>query len=101
MGTRRDRQRIWFERWIMEGYSIRQLVAHSSYSRSTIRRIISYWLNRAPQEKVDLRPFKYLVIDGTYLVKRRTVLVGIADPVAKRLVAGCYGLKEGEARMRE
>lgn len=101
MGTRRDRQRIWFERWIMEGYSIRQLVAHSSYSRSTIRRIISYWLNRVPQEEVDLRRFKYLVIDGTYLVKRRTVLVGIADPVAKRLVAGCYGLKEGEARMRE
>lgn len=99
--TRRERQKIWFERWITEGYTIRQLVIHSGYSQSTIRRIISYWLNRAPQESVDLTRFKYLVLDGTYLIKRRLVLVGLADPVVKSLVTGCYGLKEGESRMRE
>jgi hypothetical protein len=98
---RRDRQRIWFERWIVEGYSVRQLVAQSGYSRSTIRRIIGYWLDRSPRRQDDLGRFKYLVIDGTYLVKRQIVVVGIADPVAKYLVAGSYGLKEGEARMRD
>lgn len=98
---RRDRQRIWFERWIVEGYSVRQLVVQSGYSGSTIRRIISYWLDRSPRGQDDLGRFKYLVIDGTYLVKRQIVVVGIADPVAKFLVAGSYGLKEGEARMRD
>lgn len=98
---RRDRQRIWFERWIKEGYTIQQLVSHSGYSESTVRRIIAYWLNHPPPALNDLSSFKYLVIDGTYLVKRRIVVVGIADPVAKRLVAGCYGLKEGEARMSD
>ena len=100
MPIRRDRQRIWFERWIREGYTIRQLVGHSGYSESTVRRIITYWLDHPPPVSTDLSEFKYLVIDGTYLVKRRIVVVGIADPVAKCLVAGCYGLKEGEARMK-
>lgn len=101
LSYRRDRQRIWFERWIVEGYSVRQLVVQSGYSRNTIQRIISYWLSRPPQISTDLRVFKHLVIDGTYLLKRRTAVVGIADPVCKCLVVGCYGLKEGEARMQE
>ena len=73
----------------------------SGYSRSTVRRIISYWLQRTPHESIDLTRFKYLVLDGTYLIKRHIVLVGLADPVAKCLVTGCYGLKEGESRMRD
>lgn len=101
LSLRRNRQRIWFERWITEGYTIRQLVIQSGYSRNTIRRIISFWLDHPPAPSVDLNGFKYLAIDGTYLVKRRIVIVGIADPVARRLVAGSYGLKEGEARMRD
>ena len=85
----------------MEGYTIRQLAIQSGYSRSTISRIINYWLDRTPKESVDLSRFKYLVLDGTYLIKRRIVVVGLADPVARSLVTGCYGLKEGEARMRD
>jgi len=76
-------------------------MAHSGYSQSTVRRIITYWLDRPPKTSVDLTRFKYLVLDGTYLIKRRIVVVGLADPVAKSLVAGSYGLKEGEARMRD
>lgn len=101
MPTRRDRQRIWFERWITEGYSIRQLAKQSGYSPSTIRRIIEYWLARPPHLSGDLSKFKHLVIDGTYLLKRRTTVVGIADTVWRCLVVGSYGLKEGERRMQE
>jgi len=101
MPTRRDRQRIWFERWITEGYSIRQLANQSGYSPRTIRRIIEYWLRHPPRLSIDLSKFKHLVIDGTYLLKRRTAVVGIADTVWRRLVVGSYGLKEGERRMQE
>jgi len=92
---------VWFERWIIEGYSIRQLVQQSGYSRATIQRIIHFWLQRPPDAQEDLTQFKHLVIDGTYLLKRRTAVVGIADPNCRRLVVGMFGLKEGEARMQE
>jgi len=99
MPAKRDRQRVWFERWICEGYSMRQLVAQSGYCRSTIQRIISYWLSRPPRLSCELQVSKYLAVDGSYLLARKTAVVGIADPVAKCLVEGRYGIKEGERRM--
>lgn len=99
MAPRRDRQRIWFERWIREGYSLRQLATLSGYSVSTLHRIIDYWLERPPALEHDLRRFKYLVIDGTYLQARRLSVVGIADTRRGCLVTGFYNLKEGERRM--
>lgn len=99
MAPRRDRQRIWFERWIQEGYSLRQLAGLSGYSTSTLRRIIDYWLARPPTPRRDLRGFKNLVMDGTYLQARRLAVVGIADTQQGCLIAGFYNLKEGERRM--
>jgi transposase-like protein len=101
MPARRDRQKVWFDRWVKEGYSMRQLMAQSGYSRSTLHRIIGYWLARPPKLSVDLSFFRHLVVDGSYLLGRRTAVVGIADPVCRRLVDGQYGLKEGERRMQE
>jgi transposase-like protein len=99
MPIKRERQKIWFDRWICEGYSMRQLVKQSGYSRSTIQRIISYWLSHSPNSVRELRAFKYLAVDGSYLLARKTAVVGIADPVARCLVEGRYGIKEGERRM--
>lgn len=101
MPARRDRQKVWFDRWVKEGYSMRQLRAQSGYSRGTLQRIIGYWLARPPKLSVDLSLFRHLVVDGSYLLGRRTAVVGIADPVCRRLVDGRYGLKEGERRMQE
>jgi transposase-like protein len=98
---RRVRQRVWFERWLKEGYSVRQLSEQSSYPPQTLRRIISYWLERPPRLPEDLSAFKYLLIDGSYLKGRQTAVVGIADPTCGSIVTGCYGLKEGERRMYE
>jgi transposase-like protein len=99
MPIRRERQKIWFKRWICEGYSVRQLMVQSGYSRSTLQRIIGYWLDRPPKLCCDLSAFKYLVLDGSYLLARRTAVVGIADTTCRCLVGGRYGLKEGERRM--
>lgn len=65
----------------------------------TVRRIIRYWLDRPPAPEVDLGRCKYLLFDGTYLKKRHTAVVGIADPNHGTIVIGSYGLKEGEVRM--
>lgn len=101
MPARRDRQKVWFVRWVKEGYSMRQLMAQSGYRRSTLQRVIGYWLARPPKLSVDLSFFRHLVVDGSYLLGRRTAVIGIADPVCRRLVDGRYGIKEGERRMQE
>lgn len=80
---------------------MRQLEAQSGYSHSTLRRIIGYWLSHPPILSCDLRAFKYLVIDGSYLLARKTAVIGIADTVCRCLVDGRYGMKEGERRMQE
>jgi transposase-like protein len=85
----------------MEGYSMRQLEIQSGYCHSTLRRIISYWLSHPPKLSHELKAFKYLVVDGSYLLARKTAVVGIADPVCRCLVDGRYGMKEGERRMYE
>jgi len=84
---------------VKEGYSIRQLAQQSGYSQITLRRIIHYWLSRPPQQSIDLVCFKHRVIDGSYVEGRHSAVVVIADPTRNCVVAGWYGLKEGEARM--
>lgn len=98
MRARRDRQRIWFERWIREGYSVRQLNQQSGHSESTLRRILAYWLEQTPDVTVDLSRFEYLVMDGSYLRDRHTAVVCLADASCNSLVAGWYGVKEGSSQ---
>ena len=97
----RARQRVWFERWIKEGYSVRQLSDQSGHSRETLRRLIGYWLDQPPELCVDLQAFKYLVLDGSYLEGRQTAVVAIADPTCNSIVTGWYGVKEGGGRMHQ
>jgi hypothetical protein len=101
MPAKRDRQRVWFERWICEGYSMRQLMVQSGYGHNTIQRIISFWLSRPPGLSLDLTSFKYLVIDGTYFDGRKSSVVGIGDTVFGTMIAGRYGIKEGGRKMFE
>lgn len=98
--VRQARYRVWFVRWITEGYSVRQLAQLSGLSPATLRRIIHYWLQRTPTRDTDWMRFKYLVVDGSYLEGRHTAIVVIADPTCQGVVCGWYGLKEGEARMQ-
>ena len=97
--TRRSRQRVWFERWICEGYSVRQLSAQSGYSVSTVRRIIKYWLVQPPNNTVSLTECRYLVVDGTYLQGRDNSIVVLMDAERNEVLAGAYGIKEGQSSM--
>ena len=66
-----NNKRAWFERWMIEGYSIRQLMKYYDQSRSTLDRIIHYWLDRdPPQLKINYSVIRHIVIDGTYFHKR-------------------------------
>lgn len=67
------RQRIWFIRWIVEGYSMRQLSFQSGHSISTLRRIIGYWLLRPPCNTRDLSAHRYFIFDGTIFERRRGI----------------------------
>lgn len=93
------RQRVWFERWIREGYGIRQLGAQSGRRERTLRRVVRYWLNRPPADRGNLSPHRHLVIDGTYLQGRRGAVVVVMDATTHTVIAGAYGIKEGGARM--
>jgi len=67
------RNRIWFIRWIVEGYAIRQLSIQSGHSFSTIRRIIKHWLLHPPGNTRDLSAPRYLIFDGTKLEQHRGI----------------------------
>ena len=87
-------EQIWFERWIFEGYSVRQLVNQSGHSRAKIYRIIDYWLARFPPEsREQLSEFKYLVFDGTFL-HRPTTIVVLMDALANTVISGKFGTSE-------
>ena len=97
--VRRQRQRIWFEQWLREGYSIRQLSAQSGHGERTLRRVVGYWLNRPPVDRCDLSTHRHLIIDGTYLHGRRGAVVVVMDAATHAVIAGAYGIKEGSAQM--
>jgi transposase-like protein len=82
-----------------EGYSLRQLSMISGYSQRTLRRIIAFHLGQIPEPPDELSEARYIVMDGSYIQGRQQAVIGLADPTRNRIVAGIYGIKEGEARM--
>lgn len=79
---------------MQEGYTVRQLVAQSPYSVSTLRRIIAMGLNRSPiHPGVPAKTDRYLIFDGTYLV-RRIGLVAVMNADTHRIIRGQYGVTE-------
>jgi hypothetical protein len=97
--ARRRRQRVWFERWITEGYSYRQLSAQSGYPMMRLRRIIGYWLDRPPQGVVDLQQSRHVMIDMTYWCGRGWPLTAVMDARTNRVLAGVLGVHEASAAM--
>lgn len=99
MRYRRARQWIWFERWIREGYCIRQLRQQSGHSARTLRRIIRHWLDQEPPPVGDLSGHRYLLIDGTYLCGRGAPVTVVMDARTNHVLAGIYGVYEGSRSM--
>ena len=89
-----QRQFVWFQRWITQGYTIGQLVKHSGHSRATIQRILDYWLRHPPETDVGTIDNKYILFDGTYLHHRHGMFAAM-DGVTHRIMCGVYGMNEG------
>ncbi len=90
------RQRIWFELWATESYSIRQLCSISGYSASTLKRIKSYWLSQPPPEDSDYARAAYVVYDATYFHKDGCLL-NLMDAVSGKIIAHHYVRSESFA----
>ena len=84
----------WFRQWIMEGYSVRQLVLQNGHSRPWLYRLIDSWLAESPPS-VALEPqtTRYLLFDGTFL-HRPTSIVVLMDGQTNRVVRGQFDVQE-------
>ena len=92
------RQRIWFERWIVEGYTLRQIAAQSGHSIRTVQRIIEHWLGHPPPNNTELSAYRYLILDGTFLHQRKGVFV-VMDAERFSVIHGAPDMAEGPAHL--
>lgn len=72
-----NRQLKWFELWIAEGYSVRQISGISHHGRKTIKGIISYWLAKLPNPSNVQTGIKYLLFDGTYFHRMNCLMLAM------------------------
>lgn len=93
------RQRIWFERWIVEGYTLRQIAAQSGHSIRTVQRIIEYWLGHPPPITTDLCTARYLILDGTFLDQRKGVFA-VMDAKRFSVIHAAPDMAEGPAHLQ-
>ena len=95
------REQIWFNRWIVEGYSARQLGQQSDHSTAKLYRIIDHWLKEgAPANNESLAHHRYLIFDGTFL-HRPTGIVALMDAETRSIITGRYGVSENsEGQLR-
>ena len=91
-----NRERRWFELWIIEGYSVRQLVNISKRGIWKIKRIKNYWLEKVPPALCLTGEHKYLIMDGTYF-KRTNCLIVVMNNLSDQIVASRYCAKENYA----
>lgn len=88
------RERVWFERWLTEGYCVRQLSQQSGHSCSKIYRIVHAWLEREPEAAThSLRECQYTLFDGSFLRYPETI-VALMDARDRTLIAGAHGVRE-------
>lgn len=88
------RERIWFERWIIEGYSVRQLVLQSGHSRDKLYRVINHWLQRIPEpDTSSLEAVQHIILDGSFLHRPKSLVV-VMDAETNTVLCGVYGISE-------
>lgn len=87
-------EKHWFDLWIKEGYSIRQLCNISGYSKTKLECIKNYWLDKLPKERTEFNQCKYLIYDGTYFHKDGC-LISLMDAKDQNMISNIYAHKEG------
>lgn len=93
MTKKKERERIWFDQWMKEGYSVRQLSNHSTYQSTKLRSIISYWLTCTPGADTNISHHQYIIFDGSFLHKRIGIVAAM-DGTNYTIINGQYGIQE-------
>lgn len=91
--NKKNKEKIWFEKWITEGYSFRQLSDQSGHSLSKIKRIAWCWLGQLPIERQNFSNNCYLLFDGTFIQGRKSIIT-VMDNNEHKIIAGQYDVAE-------
>ena len=69
--NKKYKEKHWFNLWVKEGYSIRQLSDISGHSEFKLKQIKNYWLSKEPPvlSNYNYQKSKYILFDGTYFHK--------------------------------
>ncbi len=78
---------------------MRQVARQSGHSLSTIRRIITYWLERPPALADDLSAVRFMIFDGTFL-EHRTGVFAVMNAERNNVVYAEPHASEGPTDMR-
>ena len=81
------KEKHWFDLWIKEGYSVRQLSYISGHSAAKLTRIKNYWLSKEPPAHLHSNPErpKHLHFDGTYFHKNGCLAIFMNQATQKIL----------------
>lgn len=92
--------RKYFELFVKDNFTIRQLRKVTKKSERTLRRIITSWLNREPPIPPDtwLIRAKYLLFDGTYF-SNCSCFITITDVVHNKVIAYKHIKRESYANV--
>ncbi len=96
------KQKHWFNLWIKENYSVRQLSKISGFSEFKIKQIKNYWLSKEPPitfKRTNLLT-KYLLFDGTYFHKNGCCII-VIDSISKIVIINDYVDKERYKNVRK
>lgn len=92
--TLEQRRFNWFKLWITEGYSVWGLANIKRVSRSTVKRVIKYWLHQTPNEEpYNFSEVKHIVLDGTFLKRPRGIYAAM-DSEAHKLLYAAVNVRE-------
>ncbi len=84
----------WFRRWIVEGYSVRQLKLQSGHSRPWLYRLIdSFLADTPPTSLIEPQAAQYLLFDGTFLHRPHSIAV-LMNGQVHRVIRGQFGVNE-------
>lgn len=94
--NRHHRRRVWCERWIIEGETVRQLAAQSGYSPRTLHRGLASWLAQPPPRSGECATARQLIVDGTRIERRNGGVAG-RDAARAAVVYAAPEMTEGPA----
>ncbi len=91
------REMAWFRRWVVEGYSVRQLALQSGHSQQKLHRLTDSFLADAPPTSaLEPQTARHLLFDGTFLHRPHSIVV-LMDGQTHTMVRGQFGVRENSA----